>query len=110
MQGERVTEKIIEWNLAFAADEVVAGVEKLLAKIGYAFFRTERAEETYFQAKPPQGTLSCLVRPLASHRSPFNLQVTLHRTLLIVTYSEFSPQMEEILQRSMTLAFLRVGG
>lgn len=105
-----MTEKTIEWNLAFAADEVVAGVEKMLAKLGYAFSRTEKAEETCFSAKPPQGTLVFLVRPLASHRSPFNIQVTLHRTLLITTYSEFSPSMEETLQRSLTLAFLRVGG
>jgi hypothetical protein len=105
-----VTEKTIEWNLAFAADEVVTGVEKMLAKLGYASSRTEQAEETYFQATPPQGTLAFLVRPLASHQSPFNLQATLHRTLLITTYSEFSPSMEEALQRSLTLAFLRVGG
>ena len=105
-----MTEKTIEWNLAFAADEVVAGVEKLLSKMGYAFSHTQTAEETYFHTTPPQGALSFLVRPLASHRSPFNIQVTLHRTLLIATYSDFSSHMEEVLQRSMTLAFLRVGG
>ena len=105
-----MTEKSIEWNLAFAADEVVGGVEKLLAKMGYAFSQVEKADETYFYVRPPQGTLSFLARPLASHRSPFNIQVTLHRTLLITTYAGFTPQMEESLQKNLTLAFLRVGG
>jgi len=105
-----VTEKTIEWNLAFAADEVVTGVEKMLAKMNYTFSRTEKAQETSFQVIPSQGTLSLLVRPLAAHRSPFNIQVTLHRTLLRVTYAGFSPPMEALLQRNMTLAFLRVGG
>lgn len=105
-----MTEKTIEWNLAFAADEVVAGVERLLSKLGYAFCQTRKVEEIDFHATPPQGTLSLLVRPLTGHRSPFNIYTTLQRTLLIVTYSEFSPQMEELLQRALTLTFLRVGG
>lgn len=105
-----MSEKTIEWNLAFAADEVAAGVEKLLSKLGYAFSQARKVEEIDFHATPPQGTLSLLVRPLSRQRSPFNIYATLHRTLLIVTYSEFSPQMEELLQRTLTLTFLRVGG
>lgn len=105
-----MTEKTIEWNLAFAADEVITGVEKMLAKLGYAFSRTEKPEGTSLQTTPPQGTLSFLVCPIASHQSLFPIQVTLHRTLLRTTYSAFSPQMEDALQRSLTLAFLRVGG
>ena len=105
-----MTEKTVEWNLAFAKDEVSIGVEKLLVKMGWLFSREEKADETHFHTTPPQGTLSFLVRPLASHRSPFNIQVTLHRTLLITTYAGFSPQMEGSLQRNLTLAFLRVGG
>jgi len=105
-----VTEKTIEWNLAFALDEVVAGVEKLLEKMGYAFSRMEKGEATHYLATPPQGSLTFLARPLASHSSPFNLQVTLHRTLLVTTYAGFTSQMEESLQKNLTLAFLRVGG
>jgi hypothetical protein len=105
-----VTEKTIEWNLAFARDEVISGVEKLLAKLAYSFSRTESQEGLVFQVTPPQGTLSFSIRPLLSHQSPFNIQVTLHRTMLITSYSGFSSQMEEALQRSLTLAFLRVGG
>ena len=105
-----MTEKTIEWNLAFAADEVVAGVEKMLAKLGYSFSRVEKEEETHFHVTPSQGALSFLARPLASHRSPFNMQVTLQRTLLITTYAGFSQDMEAALQKNLTLAFLRVGG
>jgi hypothetical protein len=105
-----VIEKTIEWNLAFARNEVVSGVEKLLAKLAYPFSCSESQEDFIFRAAPPQGTLSFTIRPLASHQSPFNIQVTLHRTMLITSHSGFSPQMEEALQRSLTLAFLRVGG
>lgn len=105
-----MTEQTIEWNLAFAVDEVLAGVEKLLTKLGYASVRTQGADETSVRAQPPQGALLFSIRPLTSYRSPFNIQVTLHRTLLVVTFSEFSAAMEEALRRNLTLAFLRVGG
>ena len=105
-----MTENTIEWNLAFAADEVRAGVEKLLAKLNYPVTLSESAEELVIHASPPVGTLSFVVRPLAAHKSPFNLQATLHRTLLIVTYAEFSAPAEAALRQGLTLAFLRVGG
>ena len=105
-----MTENTIEWNLAFAADEVKAGVEKLLAKLNYHTALSESAEEFVIQAFPPVGTLSFAVRPLAAHKSPFNLQATLHRTLLVVTYAGFSSQAEAALRQGLTLAFLRVGG
>jgi hypothetical protein len=105
-----VTENTIEWNLAFAVDEVVAGVEKLLAKLDLTFARTEAGEEIVFHANPTVGSLSCTVRPLAAQKSPFNIQVTLHRTLLVITYAGFSPQAESALRQGLTLTFLRVGG
>jgi hypothetical protein len=101
---------MIEWNLAFAKDEVVAGVEKLLAKLAYDFSRTESPEEQVFQAVPPQGALTFSIRPLTAYKSPFNIQVTLHRTLLVVTFTGFSPSMEEALRQGLMLTFLRVGG
>lgn len=103
-------EKTIEWNLAFSQNEVVNGIEKMLVKLAYPFSYSKAQNDCVFFATPPQGTLSCTIRPLASQQSPFNLQVTLYRTMLTVTYSRFSSQMEESLQRSLTLAFLRVGG
>jgi len=105
-----VTENTIEWNLAFAADEVKVGVEKLLAKFNYPVTLSECAEDLVIHASPPVGTLSFVVHPLAAHKSPFNLQATLHRTLLVVTYAGFSSQAEAALRQGLTLAFLRVGG
>jgi hypothetical protein len=105
-----VSERTIEWNLAFARDEVVDGIAKLLDKWKYSFFRADSQEDLVFQVCPPQGTLSLTIRPLMAHQSLFNPQATLHRTLLITRYSGFSPDMEEALQRGLTLTFLRVGG
>ena len=105
-----MTEKIIEWNLAFTLDEVVVGVEKLLSKLGYAFSRSHAAEEEIFHATPPRGALTCAAKPLTAYRSPFNIQVTLHRTLLTVSYSGLGEREEALLKQQMTLAFLRVGG
>ncbi len=105
-----VNEKTIEWNLAFARDEVVEGIRKLLGKLAYPFSCSESHDTFLLLAVPPQGALSFSIRPLVSHQSPFNIQVTLHRTLLTTTYSGFSPQMEDVLQRNLTFAFLRVGG
>jgi hypothetical protein len=105
-----MTEKTIEWNLAFARDEVVAGLEKLLTRAGCTYTRTETDAETHFQATLCGGSLQAVVRPLASHHGPFNLQVVLHRTLLVITYTGLTTQEEEALRRSLTLTFLRVGG
>ncbi len=108
--GRDVTEKTIEWNLAFAVDEVVAGVEKLCTKLGYSFSCMRTEEAAIFRATPPQGALTCTIRPLASHHSPFNIQVTLSRTLLLLSYVGLSPHQEEALKQQLTLTFLRVGG
>ncbi len=105
-----MTEQTIEWNLAFAVDEVAAGVEKLLAKLNMTFARVEAGEEVRFRAHPEAGSLTFTVRPLAAHKSPFNIQITLHRTLLVVVYAGFSPQAESALRQGLTLTFLRVGG
>lgn len=105
-----VSEKTIEWNLAFSIDEVMAGVEKMLSKLDYAFTCTQNDEERFFRAVPSEGSLTLTARPLAAHRSPFNLPVTLYRTLLTVVYAGFSVENEASLKRQLTFAFLRVGG
>ena len=105
-----MSEKTVEWNLAFARDEVVAGVEKLFTQAGYVYTRTDTDAETRFQVRLSQASLAMTVRPLSSQRSPFNLPVVLHRTLLTVTYTGLSAQEEESLRHRLTLAFLRVGG
>jgi hypothetical protein len=100
----------IEWNLAFARGEVVAGLEKLLGQLGYAYTRNDAEAETRFQATLSPGLLDLVVQPLASHRSPFNLQVVLHRTLLTATCTGLSAQEEGRFRHGLTLTFLRVGG
>jgi len=105
-----VSEKTIEWNLGFARDEVEVGLKKLLAEFGSVYTYSRTDAETRFQATLLQGSLEAIVRPLSSYRSPFNVQATLHRTLLVVSYSGLSAQEEEALQRRLTLTFLRVGG
>ncbi|HEV8718594.1 MAG TPA: hypothetical protein VGX03_37975 [Candidatus Binatia bacterium] len=100
----------IEWNLAFARDEVVTGLEKLLSQLGYTYTRTDGDAETRFQATLSQGVLDIVVQPLVSHRSPFKLQVVRQRTLLTATCTGLSAQEEERFRQALTLTFLRVGG
>jgi hypothetical protein len=105
-----MSESKLEWNLAFAQDEVIAGLEKLLTQAGHSYTRTDTEGETRFQATLPQGVLHITVQPLSAHRSPFNLPVVLHRTLLIATGIGLSPEEEKAFRHALTLAFLRVGG
>jgi hypothetical protein len=105
-----MSESKLEWNLAFAQEEVIAGLEKLLTRAGHSYTRTDTEGETRFQATLPQGVLHIIVQPLSSHRSPFNLPVVLHRTLLIATGIGLSPEEEKAFRHALTLAFLRVGG
>ncbi|HJY81597.1 MAG TPA: hypothetical protein VKK81_11010 [Candidatus Binatia bacterium] len=105
-----MSERMIEWNLAFTRDEVVAGLEKLLSQAGYVYTRTDTETETRLQTTLFQGALDMVVRPLAVHRSPFNLPITPHRALLTVTYSGVNAQEGEVWRHRLTLAFLRVGG
>ena len=103
-------ENIIEWNLGFARDEVEAGLNKLLAESGSTYTCRETDDETRFQATFLQGSLEAIIRPLTSYRSPFNLQATLHRTLLVVNCAGLSAQEKETFRQRLTLTFLRVGG
>ena len=105
-----MNERTIEWNLGFARAEVEAGLKKLLAESGSAYTYSQTDAETCFQVTLVQGSLEARVQPLASHRSPFNVQATLHRTMLVVTYAGLNAQEEETLKRRLTLTFLRVGG
>jgi hypothetical protein len=105
-----VDEKTVEWNLGFAYDEVIAGLENLLSEGEYTYSRTETAAETHVQVILAQGTLGLKVQPLPSHQSPFNPHVFFHRTLLVMTFMEVSRQDEETFLHRLTLRFLRAGG
>jgi hypothetical protein len=105
-----VSEKTVEWNLGFAYDEVVVGLEKLLSQGGYTYTRSDTDTEAHFHVALMPGTLSLIAKPLLSHRSPFNSQIILHRTLLTITCVGVAAHDEESFFRRLTLTFLRAGG
>ncbi|TMA58477.1 MAG: hypothetical protein E6J80_04940 [Deltaproteobacteria bacterium] len=57
-----MSEKTIEWNLGFARDEVLAGLEKLLTTAGYAYTRVATDGEVRFQVTLAQGPLGVTAR------------------------------------------------
>jgi hypothetical protein len=102
---------LLEWNLGFAFDEVVEGLEKMCVMRGYAYSRTDGDGETCLSVTLSFGTLELLVKPLLSHRSPFSPLIILHRTFLTVTSTTpIAPRDWEPFRRHLTLAFLRAGG
>ena len=105
-----MSEKVIEWNLGFARDEVVAGVEKLFTQLNWAHTRAETDAETRFQAVYLRKEIEASVRPLTSYRSPFNVHATLHRTLLTLSAVGLDAEERKTLRHKLTLVFLRVGG
>ena len=105
-----MTEKAIEWNLGFARDEVVTGLEKFLAEGKYTYTQAETDARVDFHVALSSGSLTLTVRPLLSHRSPFSPKIILHRTLLLVTFVGVSDQEKETFLHRLTLTFLRVGG
>ena len=104
------TDKTIEWNLGFAHDEVVAGLEKLLKQAGYSYTQATIDDAAQFQATLPSGTLRLVARALPAHHSPFNSFIFFHRTLLTMTFTGVSTEDEEVFMRRLTLTFLRAGG
>ena len=106
-----MTTPLLEWNLGFAFDEVVEGLEKMCAMRSYAYFRTDRDGETDLSVTLPSGTLALSVKPLLSHRSPFSPLIILHRTFLTVTSTApVAPHDWDTFRQHVTLAFLRAGG
>lgn len=103
-------EKTIQWNLGFPPDEVIAGLEKLLAGAAVVYTREERGTEVCVRVSLASGSLTLTVRPLLAPFRPFNFQGGIRRTLLLMTFSEVNAQEEEAFLRRLTLAFLRVGG
>lgn len=103
-------EKTVQWNLGFPPDEVIAGLEKLLAGVSAVYTREERDAEVGVRIPLASGSLTLTVRPLLTSVSPFNFQGSSRRTLLLMTFSGVDTQEEETFLRRLTLAFLRVGG
>lgn len=106
-----VTTPLLEWDLGFAFDEVVEGLEKMCAMRRYVYTRTDRDGETCLSVTLPSATIALLVKPLLSHRSPFSPLIILHRTLLTVTSTApVAPHDWDIFRQHVRLAFLRAGG
>ena len=105
-----MTQKTSDWNLSFAPDEVVAGLEKLLSTNGYPYTRQDRDTEVRLHVTLSQGSLELTVQPLLSQRSPFSPEIGFHRTLLMMIWAGATAQEEETFLRRLTLTFLRVGG
>lgn len=106
-----MSEILLEWNLGFASDEVVEGLEKMCTRRGYVHTRSDCDGETLFALTLPSGALELLVQPLLSHRSPFSPNIILHRTMLIVSVTDgVTPQERATFRQYLTLAFLRAGG
>jgi hypothetical protein len=106
-----VTTSLLEWDLGFAFDEVVEGLEKMCTMRRYVYTRTDRDGETCLSVTLPSATLKLLVKPLLSHRSPFSPLIILRRTLLTVTsLAPVALHDWDTFRQHMTLAFLRAGG
>ena len=110
MHGPPTNPKTIEWNLGFARDEVIGGLEKLLTQGGYEYTRTEIDAEVHFQATVSPGSIALKVQPLLASTSPFNVHIFFHRTLLLMAFTDVKTQEEESFMRRLTLTFLRAGG
>ena len=103
-------ERNFAWNLAFAGDEVIEGIEKMCRTESYPYTKEEAQEETHFCVTLPDGTALLRVRPLAPHQAPFNPILKFQRTLLTVSMSEVAQHTVDTLHWKLTLAFLRAGG
>lgn len=102
---------LLEWNLGFAFDEVVEGLEKMCTRRSYLYARTDRGGETCLSITLPSGILKLLVKPLLPRCSPFSPLIIWHRTLLTVTSTAPVALCDwEPFRQHVTLAFLRAGG
>ncbi len=103
-------ERNFEWNLAFASDEVIEGVEKMCRTEGYSFTKGQTESETLFDITLPDGNAIFRIRPQDAQQVPFNPILKFQRTFLAVSMSEVGTQTVETLHWKLTLAFLRAGG
>lgn len=115
--GETAREWTLEWNLAFAPDEVVPRLEALFRQHEYVHTREDAASgpdagSTSWQYRTTIGTGSIEVRVQSSgsEPGPFGGAHARPRTLLHVTCTGVDAADQARLKRQLTLAFLRVGG
>jgi len=105
-----MAQKTVEWDLGFALDDVVAGLEKLFAHTDYRVKREKQDAAECFSLPLSQAG-SCLLleaRPLPVRR--LGPAIVSPRTLLSVHFTKATPEEEADFMKRLTLAFLRVGG
>jgi len=107
---KRNLERDLEWDLAFAPDEVVPRLEKLFRQHGYAYTQEEKETDILYHTSLGQGTLDIGMHPLEPKKSPFSASIFQQRTLVRMTYTGVSKEDQAIFKHQLTLAFLRVGG
>ena len=112
--SETAAEWTLEWNLAFAPDEVVSQLETLFRQHGYVYSRQEgradTASEPYYRTTLGSGSVEVRVQPAGSAPGPFGGAHARPRTLLRVVCAGVDDAGCARLKRQLTLAFLRVGG
>lgn len=115
--SETAREWTLEWNLAFAPDEVVPRLEALFRQHEYAYTREDPPSgpdtgSTLWQYRTTlgAGSVDVRVQPLGSEPGPFGGAHARPRTLLHVTCTGVDAADQARLKRQLTLAFLRVGG
>lgn len=112
--SETAAEWTLEWNLAFAPDEVVSQLEAMFRQHGYAYSREDRhadpASEPYYRTTLGSGSVEVRVQPSGSAPGPFGGTHARPRTWLRVACAGVDEAGCARLKRQLTLAFLRVGG
>ena len=112
--SETAAEWTLEWNLAFAPDEVVSQLETLFRQHGYVYSRedsrADTASEQYYRTTLGSGSVEVRVQPSDSAPGPFGGAHARPRTLLHVVCAGVDEAGCARLKRQLTLAFLRVGG
>ena len=103
-------ERNFEWDLAFASEEVIEGLENMCRKEAYPYTKEKTTSETLFHLTLSDGNALLRVRPQDSQQLPFNPMLKFQRTILTVSLHEVGPQTIETFHRQLTLAFLRAGG
>jgi hypothetical protein len=105
-----VRERNFTWDLAFASNEVVEGIEKMCRNEAYPHRKEETDSETLFYVMLPGGDATLRVSPQDPRHPAFNPILKFQRTTLTVSLSEVGPQTVETFHRQLTLTFLRAGG
>ena len=112
--SETAREWTLEWNLAFAPNEVVPRLEALFRQHEYAYTREDPPSGPdagpRYRTTLGAGSVDVRVQPLGSEPGPFGGAHARPRTLLRVTCTGVDAADQARLKRQLTLAFLRVGG